>query len=249
MAREVREADLRALLEVAVIEPGERSEAGLPPSMLERVFNLIGCDFVSYVDFDPRLRQATVDQMHPFWEPPENDPPIEAFWRHYFDCLGCSYASHTGDERTVTMVSDFLTLPKFHSTGMYVEWCSRYREEYALIMCIPTQGDRTRRLHFTRGPGADFSERDRLLLSLLQPHLADACRHLERSRRGVPDLTARQWQLLRLAAAGHTNAEIASRLFVSPLTVRKHFENVFERLGVANRAAAVALAFPAEAEL
>ena len=147
------------------------------------------------------------------------------------------------------MISDFMTQGEYRACGMYIEYMSKVDGEHALIMNIPTQGDGTYRLHFSRGRGSDFSERDRLLLSLLQPHLADAWRQLERTRRGVPDLTPRQRQLLRMAAAGHTNSEIATHLFVSPLTVRKHFENIFERLGVTNRASAVARALGADPEL
>jgi DNA-binding NarL/FixJ family response regulator len=61
----------------------------------------------------------------------------------------------------------------------------------------------------------------------------------------VPALTSRQWELLHLLAAGHTNAEIARQLVVSVSTVRKHLENIFTRLGVTNRTAAIAKAFPA----
>jgi DNA-binding NarL/FixJ family response regulator len=49
---------------------------------------------------------------------------------------------------------------------------------------------------------------------------------------------------MRLVAAGHTNAEIARRLYVTSNTVRKHLENIFERLHVGTRTAAVARAFP-----
>jgi DNA-binding NarL/FixJ family response regulator len=45
-------------------------------------------------------------------------------------------------------------------------------------------------------------------------------------------------------AAGHTNLQIASMLHVSKHTVRTHLENIFERLQVTSRAAAVMRAFP-----
>jgi DNA-binding NarL/FixJ family response regulator len=45
-------------------------------------------------------------------------------------------------------------------------------------------------------------------------------------------------------AAGHDNTAIARRLALSPGTVRNHLENVYARLGVTSRTAAVALVFP-----
>jgi DNA-binding NarL/FixJ family response regulator len=57
-------------------------------------------------------------------------------------------------------------------------------------------------------------------------------------------LTPRQMQLLRLVADGHTNAQIARRLGLSEGTVRTHLENIFSRLQVTSRTAAVLHAFP-----
>jgi DNA-binding CsgD family transcriptional regulator len=55
-------------------------------------------------------------------------------------------------------------------------------------------------------------------------------------------LTARESEILGWVAAGKTNPQIAELLGISPLTVKKHAERVFEKLGVTNRAAATARA-------
>lgn len=55
-------------------------------------------------------------------------------------------------------------------------------------------------------------------------------------------LTPRELQVLRLAAQGNTRPQIAEVLTISPLTVKTHFENIFEKLGVSDRTAAVAQA-------
>lgn len=61
-------------------------------------------------------------------------------------------------------------------------------------------------------------------------------------RRG---LTAREREILRHAADGKRGPEIASELVISPSTVKTHFENIYEKLGVSDRAAAVAEALRA----
>jgi DNA-binding CsgD family transcriptional regulator len=55
-------------------------------------------------------------------------------------------------------------------------------------------------------------------------------------------LTPRQLEVLALVAAGHTNRGIAAELVVSEHTVRRHLQNIYTRVGVASRAAAVAYA-------
>jgi DNA-binding NarL/FixJ family response regulator len=64
------------------------------------------------------------------------------------------------------------------------------------------------------------------------------------SLRGL-GLTGRQCEVLALIAAGHSNQEIADALTISPLTAKKHAENIYARLGAPGRAAAAARAHQA----
>jgi PAS domain S-box-containing protein len=59
---------------------------------------------------------------------------------------------------------------------------------------------------------------------------------------GARRLSARELDVLRLAAEGNTGPQIADKLVLSPATVKTHFENIYEKLGVSDRAAAVAYA-------
>jgi two-component system nitrate/nitrite response regulator NarL len=53
-------------------------------------------------------------------------------------------------------------------------------------------------------------------------------------------LTAREHEVLRLVADGHSAPEIATRLYIEASTVKTHLQNIYEKLGVSDRAAAVA---------
>jgi PAS domain S-box-containing protein len=55
-------------------------------------------------------------------------------------------------------------------------------------------------------------------------------------------LTRRETEVLQLMASGATNRMLATRLHVSPATVRNHTHNIFEKLGVPNRVAAITYA-------
>lgn len=63
-----------------------------------------------------------------------------------------------------------------------------------------------------------------------------------RGVRPLPDLTEREVEVLGLMARGLTNSAIAERLYLSDKTVRNHVSNIFTKLGVSDRAAAVARA-------
>ncbi|TCM40350.1 response regulator transcription factor [Kribbella sp. VKM Ac-2568] len=54
-----------------------------------------------------------------------------------------------------------------------------------------------------------------------------------------PQLTSREREVLALVAAGRSNAQIASELFLSPKTVRNNVSNIFAKLHVADRAEAI----------
>ena len=79
--------------------------------------------------------------------------------------------------------------------------------------------------------------------SALSPQVA--VRLVERMRRPGPDaavLTARELDVLRLVATGHSNKQIAVTLGIGESTVKTHLLKVFDKLGVADRTRAVTLA-------
>lgn len=78
--------------------------------------------------------------------------------------------------------------------------------------------------------------------SVLSPSVAT--RLVSRVRTPAADpLSQRELEVLELVAAGTTNREAAARLFISEATVKTHLLNIYAKLGVGDRAAAVAEAF------
>ena len=63
-----------------------------------------------------------------------------------------------------------------------------------------------------------------------------------RPQGAVETLSAREREILRLVAIGHTSGEIGSRLSISAQTVNSHIKNVYRKLHVRTRAQAVTLA-------
>ncbi len=235
----VSEDDLLGLLGIVSDHRADDPGDGLPLSLLEHLMEQVRCDEVSFFGLESGQRAVWFGQGIPG----NGDGDMDAFWTHYWDCLPCSYPDHTGDLRSVTRVSDFYSARQWHSAGMYSDYIRPGGYEHELMLCLPGGPGRTVRLMFFRGPGSDFTERDRALLALLRPHLQEAYADAEARRRGIPPLTARHWEILRLVAAGLTNGQISRRLSVSEGTVRKHLENIYARLQVSSRTAAVTRAF------
>jgi two-component system nitrate/nitrite response regulator NarP len=57
----------------------------------------------------------------------------------------------------------------------------------------------------------------------------------------LSSLTPREHELLAALSEGKSNAQLAARFEISVQTVKFHLKNVYEKLGIGNRAQAVAL--------
>ncbi|MEV4620769.1 response regulator transcription factor [Asanoa sp. NPDC049573] len=80
--------------------------------------------------------------------------------------------------------------------------------------------------------------------AVLSPAVATKLIGQMRSDRVVPgDLSERELEVLALVAKGTTNREAARQLFISEATVKTHLLHIYAKLGVTDRASAVAEAF------
>ncbi len=104
----------------------------------------------------------------------------------------------------------------------------------------------------------NFTEKERFMLGLVKPHILGAYRnarqlHLYKEKIALfekdadfPELrayglTKREAVILGWAAKGQTNRDIALILGISKRTVEKHFERIYDKLGVETKMAAVSI--------
>ncbi len=242
----ITEADLRRLLDVVTPRDAGQAEDAvpgreLPLHVMQGLAHLIPCAAVSFFVMDTRRRHVHAHQEVALADlPKQSAEDVDLFFEAYWDCLACSYSERYDDHDRVTTWTDFHSEREYRSLlmGQYFLGSGIWHE---LLVTLPPDGGLERRLMLTREVGdVPFSERDRLLLTLLRPHLVRIRDHVEAQRRTVPVLTPRQVQLLRRVALGHTNRQIARDLGLSEGTVRKHLENIYARLEVNSRTEALA---------
>lgn len=144
-------------------------------------------------------------------------------------------------EHRVLKLSDFFTRAQLRRLDFFREVWRPLGIDDCLRVWLPAPPGRAYVLFFERG-GKPFGDRERTLLELLRPHLIRlrVSADFRRRANGRKGLTEREAEILGWVGYGKTNDEIAAALHVSPHTVRKHLENIFEKLGVHTRTAAAA---------
>ena len=150
-------------------------------------------------------------------------------------------------------ISDFISDREFRRRGPHAEICKPLGVRTVMKVFLPTGGVTGAGLVFdtTR---SRFTESDRLTLQRFVPRLAQLRRnaHARKTYPALTDATAaararlkrlspRERVVLARAAAGETKTVIAEALFVSPGTVRKHLEHIYDELEVRNRTEATAI--------
>lgn len=162
--------------------------------------------------------------------------PIVSYWER----AGVGYA---------VRVSDLVNQRAYRRLPIYEHYFEPFGIEYNLALRI--QLVRAGLVDFSvcrkhRG----FSDRERDLVESLRPYLTVTLRRAEAGSLARPllsrfGLSLREAQVLALVATGRSNREVAAMLFLSPLTVRKHLERVYAKLGVRTRTEAAAVAMQA----
>jgi DNA-binding CsgD family transcriptional regulator len=181
--RGLPQRDLLALLEFlegAGAIGGPRTFAAYVTSELTRI---IPSALTGFAEFDLVRRS-----VHWVMDPPSPDLPNLAgvLATHIDDDPFILYQRRTGDAGAVRL-SDLITTRAFQHTGLYREFYRPLHLQYSMACALSLGSRELAALALYRG-GADFSERDRLCLDLVRPHLVHFYRSAEAMARNRRDL-------------------------------------------------------------
>jgi len=182
----------------------------------------------------------------------QEDDEDELYWT-VGPCAITRYRSLTGD-LSAARLSDVVAWRRYRESPIYREYFAPNGIGYMLDLGLSASPGWQRTLLFCKASAErDFSERDRDVLEMLRPHLRAREARAALRRRLLDEapadgdssdldasLTLREREIVFLAGHGKTNARIAAELWITPGTVKKHLEHVYEKLGVSSRAAAAA---------
>ena len=230
-----REAHLALDVVAAATSGGEGRPFGL--ETLDAIVAAVPADEAAYVEWRYGDRDCSVRITRGRAEPPWLGKAVAATCASY----PLRDLDHSRSVEPLR-ISDIVSRARFRQSPFYAVVMRPLGREHELKLWLPAPPGHAHYFELERGPGRDFGERERALLSLLRPYLARVRSRCER-RLHAPDLTARELDVLALVAQGLTNREISGRLFISPATVRTHLEHIYDKLGVRSRAGAVTAAF------
>ena len=245
-----------ALLDFLLEAVADEGTTPFPASVLAGLRRVVRCEAVSFREWSPQellefsLAADDPASILPVWaaypQVRQDDPLAGGASR------GSSLPHREWLGRPLA-ISDFISDREFRRRGLYAEVCKPLGVRAVMKVFLPAGRATGASLVFDTARSG-FTEADRLILERVVPHLGQLRRNAL-ARRTYPALidstAAARMRLLRLtprervvlarAAAGETNTVIAQALFVSPGTVRKHLEHIYDKLEVRTRTEAAAL--------
>jgi DNA-binding CsgD family transcriptional regulator len=249
------ESDLRQALAFVHEAAAVGGPDPFPPPVLALLRQIVPCAAVSWHEWrvgDGRVR------IHLLSGDAERTAAVWDAYPHYRHedplpggCPGVGPCMPRIAARTIRL-SDLVSNRAFRSSGLYAHVCRPLGVNHVMKLFLPVRKGIARSFVFDR-KRRDFSDRDVAVVDVLLPHLLDLEDRARWRRLGaalagdrqsdvetVDRLTSREREILALVGEGLSNAEIAAELWIAPGTVRKHLDNVYAKLGVRNRTAAVA---------
>lgn len=171
-------ADLYAVLDFTRRLHAVTDVEQLPVWLCRELPRLVGADHVTWNDMALSVPWVQVEE-YPLL--PGFEGRCEIFGRHLFEHPGLQHFLSSGDPGPVK-ISDFLSPSRFHQLPLYDALYRELGYEDQFGMCLEPPGPRTRALALARDRRS-FQERDRAVLHLLRPHLAQAVENAEALQR------------------------------------------------------------------
>jgi len=148
------------------------------PEVLERLGDLVQADEVCYCELDRVRKRTRLLVQRSGDDATESDVPYWEISRDYPTCR-----THDAGDFRALKLSDFLSLRKLRQSRIYALWFQPAGIDREMSIPIPSPPWHTKTFLFDRRIGErDFTERDRLVLDLLQPHFARLWRAAETRR-------------------------------------------------------------------
>ena len=245
-----------ALLDFLLEAVSDEGTTPFPAHVLDGMRRVVRCETVSYREWSPeeQLELAlasdepeAIMQVWPRYRHVRHDDPLPGGARH-----GSPLPDREWLGQPLT-ISDFLSDREFRRGGLYAEMCKPFGVRAVMKVFLPTGGATAAQFVFDTTRNR-FTDTDRLTLQRLIPYLVQLRRNAHArktylalldstaaARTSLQRLTSRERVVLARAAAGETNAMIAQALFISPGTVRKHLEHIYDKLEVRTRTEAAAI--------
>lgn len=233
MSSELTARQLHRALEVV----RELKAAG-PGEGLAGLGRLVGCDVVSCTSTEHTTRRLTGTVTD---RPEQNLMRHPEFRAHVHQHPGfAAYRSGALRLGTSAALSDLADLRTLRGLPFYTDFY-RPRGTVDQLLCVVQVDDRHGRVLTLSRSRPGFTARDRELVDLLAPHLAQAFARESRppvrpvTGGPVEALTAREREVAGLVARAATDRDIARRLGISPRTVQKHLQQVYRKLDLTSR--------------
>lgn len=224
-------------------DPDEFPAAVMPLLLDLTTSQCVGVCANALLPGDPYIAIAFASRPeHPRWQ----QYPQASF----FDHPTFRYASIPAPPHAIRLTDHFPNQAAFEATQYFIEILKPLGLKYEVALLLDTPLGQRLGISVSRAQ-EDYSDAEVELFTRLGAHLQRAFHHAQtlaqlRGGQGRAaawrdvTLTPRESEILRWVATGRTNSAIAALLGVGPATVKTHLEHIFQKLGVSNRAAAVA---------
>jgi DNA-binding CsgD family transcriptional regulator len=194
---------------------------------------------------DPRLPHTLGRSLLGLAELAREDEGFEEAWKLAYDSLEVleDYGDRVGAAAALEMIADVAVALGAPERALRLLAASqRFHTDTGMVR-FPLQADRFDRARHTAQAELDSTDGTACWDAGSQLSLAEAVAYALRGRgerqrpqSGWASLTPVERDVVRLVAAGHTNAEIGQRLFISVNTVKKHLSHVYTKVDADGRA-------------